>query len=147
VKSNVYSRIGCHRNQQNISFLQVLKCSKITINTGEVMELISNDTQRLVTMADRSLPYMFRKCVNVVVYISWLLLLLGWKIIPGLLVIGFLSLFRILFTNVDVRLRRNASHVAEKRLGYLREVLTTINFVKLNCLEHIYNNKMKHTRW
>lgn len=148
VKSNYYQLMNViYSNQESVSSLQVLKCSKMTINTGEVMELICNDTQQLITMVDRYLPYLIRRSINVVIFISWLLLLLGWKIIPGLLVVFLLSLFRIFITEIDANLRRNASHVAGKRLGYIREVLRTIHFVKLNCLEHIYDNKIKNTRW
>ena len=125
----------------------MLTYSKATINAGEIMELICNDTQCLVTMADRTFPFLIRKCIAAAIYISWLLFLYGWTIIPGLLVFAILSLFRILITQIDLNLRRNASHVAEERLGYLREVFTKIQFVKLNCLEHIYENKIKTTRW
>ncbi|XP_028407860.1 cystic fibrosis transmembrane conductance regulator-like [Dendronephthya gigantea] len=128
-------------------YQKVLKCSKAIISAEEVMELICNDTQRIVLMADKSFPYIIRKLVVAFIYICWLASLLEWKVVPGLLVFVFFFAFRILVTNVDVNLRRNASRVAEKRLGYLREFLTSIHSVKLNCLEEIYERKIQQTRW
>jgi ABC-type multidrug transport system fused ATPase/permease subunit len=138
---------GCYRNKKRILFLQVLIQSKTTINVGEIMELVCNDTQCLVTMADRAFPYLVRKTISAVIYISWILFLYGWTIVPGLLLFFFVSLFRILVTRLDLNLRQNASRVAEERLGYLREVITSIHSIKLSCLEHIYENKIKNTRW
>jgi ABC-type bacteriocin/lantibiotic exporter with double-glycine peptidase domain len=98
-------------------------------------------------MADRALPFLIRKIISAVIYISWILLLYGWTIVPGLFVFFVVSLFRILVTKLDLNLRQNASRAAEERLGYLREVMTSIHSIKLNCLEHIYENKIKNTRW
>ena len=134
-------------NQRGTSFFQVLKCSQTTSNPGKVLELVCNDTQRLALMADRSFPFLFRKLMAAFLYACWLLLFLGWKIIPGLLISVFLLLLRISMAKTDVKLRRSASEVAENRLRYLREFLTIIPTVKLNCLEDIYRRKIQSTRW
>ena len=129
------------------SVFQVLKCRKTTLNPGKVLELICNDTQRLAIMADRSFPFLLRKLMAALLYTCWLFLFLGWKIIPGLLVSVFLLILRISMAKTDVKLRQSASKVAENRLRYLREFLTIIPTVKLNCLEDIYRKKIQSTRW
>ncbi|XP_028400456.1 multidrug resistance-associated protein 4-like [Dendronephthya gigantea] len=128
-------------------YQKVLKCSKTTLNPGKVLELICNDTQRLALMADRSILYLFRKSMAAFLYTCWLFLVLGWKIIPGLLVSIFLAIIRISIAKSDVKLRQSASEVGENRLSYLREFLTIILTVKLNGLEHIYRSKIQATRW
>ncbi|XP_028403057.1 multidrug resistance-associated protein 4-like isoform X3 [Dendronephthya gigantea] len=128
-------------------YQKVLKCSKTMISVGEVMELICNDTQRLVMMADRSLPYMIRKLIIAFIYTCWLSMYLGWKVIPGLFVFVLLTALRVLVTDIDVRLRQNASDVAERRLGYLQEFLTSVISTRLNCFEYIHESKIKLTRW
>jgi hypothetical protein len=47
---------------------------------------------------------------------------------------------------MDVNYRKKASQLSEKRLGYLREVLMIIHSVKMNCLEHVYEEKIQRTR-
>ncbi|CAB4002045.1 multidrug resistance-associated 4-like [Paramuricea clavata] len=96
-------------------YKKVLRCSKMSMNAGEVMEL--------------------------------LLYFVGWKFLPGLGVFTILALFRLCMTKIDINYRKKASQFAEKRLGYLREVLTIIHSVKLNCLEHVYEKKIRRTRW
>lgn len=130
-----------------MSFFKVLRCSKMSMNAGEVMELVCDDTHRLATMGDQFLPNLVRQSAKVIVYITWLLCFVGWKFIPGLCVFTILALFRLCMTNIDIKFRKKASQLAEKRLGYLREVLTIIHSVKLNCLEHIYEEKIQRTRW
>jgi ABC-type multidrug transport system fused ATPase/permease subunit len=119
----------------------------MSMNAGEVMELVCDDSQRLATMGDQFLPTLIRQSAKLIVYIVWLLYSVGWKFLPGLGVFTVLAIFRLCMTNIDIKYRRKASQLSEKRLGYLREVLTIINSVKLNCLEHIYEEKIQGTRW
>lgn len=119
----------------------------MSMNAGEVMELVCDDTHRLVTMGDQFLPNLVRQSSKVIIYITWLLHFVGWKFLPGLGVFTILALFRLFMTKMDIKYRRKASQLAEKRLGYLREVLTIIHAVKLNCLENIYEEKIQRTRW
>ena len=133
-------------NRKQLNF-KVLRCSKMSMNAGEVMELVCDDTHRLVTMGDQFLPNLVRQSSKVIIYLIWLLCFVGWKFLPGLGVFTILALFRLSMTKMDIKFRRKASQLAEKRLGYLREVLTIIHSVKLNCLEHIYEEKIQRTRW
>jgi hypothetical protein len=119
----------------------------MSLNAGEVMELVCDDTHRLVTMADQFLPNLVRQTAKLIVYITWLLCFVGWKFVPGLGVFTILTLFRLCMTNIDINYRKKASQLSEKRLGYLREVLTIIHFVKVNCLEHVYEENIQRTRW
>ncbi|CAB4021928.1 multidrug resistance-associated 4-like, partial [Paramuricea clavata] len=119
----------------------------MSMNAGEVMELVCDDTHRLVTMADQFLPNLVRQTAKVIVYITWLLYFVGWNFVPGLGVFTILALFRLCMTKIDINYRKKASQLSEKRLGYLREVLTIIHSVKLNCLEHVYEGKIQRTRW
>jgi hypothetical protein len=117
------------------------------MNAGEVMELVCDDTLRLITMGDQFLPNMVRQIGKAIVYIIWLFYFVSWKFVPGLGVFTILALFRLCMTNMDVNYRKKASQLSEKRLGYLREVLMIIHSVKLNCLEHVYEEKIQRTRW
>ena len=131
----------------NICLFKVLCRSKLSINTGKVMELLCNDTQRLVTMAERFLPYVVRMIILTSITICWLLYFGGWQVIPGTILLVVLGVFRLVLFDLDVNLRTRASQLGEKRLGLVREVLTIISLVKMNCLEHVYEEKISTTRW
>ena len=117
------------------------------MNAGEVMELVCNDTYRLITMGDQFLPNVVRQTAKAIVYIIWLLYFVRWKFVPGL---GVFTILALLISPMHDKYGRNyrkkASQLSEKRLGYLREVLMIIHSVKLNCLEHVYEEKIQRTR-
>ena len=62
------------------------------MNAGEVMELVCNDTYRLITMGDQFLPNVVRQTAKAIVYIVWLLYFVSWKFVPGLGVFTILAL-------------------------------------------------------
>lgn len=111
------------------------------------MELVCNDTQRFATTSEFFVPYGLRRAVQGTIFICWLFMLIGWKMFLGIIALVLLAMFRFFIATVDVDLRRDASKFAEIRLGYLRQLLTSILSVKLNCLENIYEKKINHTRW
>ena len=61
--------------------------------------------------------------------------------IPGILLLVLLGVFRLILFDCDLSLRVKASQFGEKRLVLLREVLTIMSCVKINCLEHVDEEK------
>jgi ABC-type multidrug transport system fused ATPase/permease subunit len=119
----------------------------MSIETGQVMELVCNDSQRLVTSGEWFIPMGLRHCLSSASLIAWLLYFIGWQIIPGTIFLVALVIMRILFNNADYDLRKRASELSDKRLGYIRESLTAIHSVKVNCWETIFEEKIQKTRW
>jgi 5-bromo-4-chloroindolyl phosphate hydrolysis protein len=111
------------------------------------MELVCNDCQRLVTSGEWFIPVTFRHLSSSANIIAWLLYFIGWQIVPGAIFLVTLVVLRMLCNKVDYRLRKKASELSEKRLGYIRESLTAIHSVKINCWEKIFEEKIKKTRW
>jgi ABC-type multidrug transport system fused ATPase/permease subunit len=129
------------------SSLQVLTARKISIESGQVMELICNDSQRFVTSGEWFIHMAVRHCLSSASIISWLLYFIGWQIIPGFLFLVSLVTVRTLFNKVDYDLRKKASGLSEERLGYIRESFTAIHSVKVNCWEKNFEDKIQKTRW
>ena len=129
------------------NFFQVLRLSKVSLDSGHVMELVCNDSQRLFTSAEWFIPYAIRHALYSACVIVWLLYFIGWQIIPGSVFLLALGVLRMFLNNFDYKLRKNASQLSDKRLGVIREALTVIRSVKLNCWETIYTEKIEKTRW
>ena len=124
-----------------------MRVSKSSIQTGHVMELICNNSQRLVTSGEWFIQNGIRKLSSYVFLIALLSYYVGWVFIPALILFIFLGVYQFLIIKVSYKLRRNASQFAEERLGYLREFLMASNFIKMNCLEKIFEEKLRQTRW
>jgi hypothetical protein len=115
--------------------------------SGQVMELICNDSQRLLTSGEWFIPVAIRHCFSSASVIAWLFYFIGWQIIPGILFLLSLVVLRMLLSRVDYDLRKRASGLSDKRLGYIRESLTVLHSVKVNCWEKIFEEKIQKTRW
>ena len=124
-----------------------MRVSKSSIQTGHVMELICNDSQRLVTSGEWFIQNGIRKLSSYVFLIALLSYYVGWVFIPALILFIFLGVYQFLIIKVSYKLRRKASRFADERLGYLREFLMASNFIKMNCLEKIFEEKLRQTRW
>ena len=124
-----------------------MRVSKSSIQTGHVMELICNDSQRLVTSGEWFIQNGIRKLSSYVFLIALLSYYIGWVFIPALILFIFLGVYQLFIIKLSYKLRRNASQFAEERLGYLREFLMASNFIKMNCLEKIFEEKLRQTRW
>ena len=118
----------------------------MSIESGQVMELICNDSQRLVSSGEWYIPMAFCYCSSSASFIAWLLYFIGWKIIPGTIFLIALVVVRMLFSKFDYKLRKKASELSDKRLGYIRESLTVMYSVKVNCWERIFEEKIHKTR-
>jgi ABC-type multidrug transport system fused ATPase/permease subunit len=119
----------------------------MSIDSGQVMELICNDSQRLVTSGEWFIPFGVRHLFTSTSMIAWLLYFIGWEIIPGTIFLLALVVVRLLFSKTDYNLRKKASEVSDKRLGYIRETLTAIQSVKVNGWGTIFEEKIQKTRW
>ena len=124
-----------------------MRVSKSSIETGHVMELICNDSQRLVTSGEWFIQDGIRKLSSYVFLIALLSYYVGWVFIPALILFIFLGVYQLFIMKLSYKLRRNASQFADERLGYLREFLVASNCIKMNCLEEIFEEKLQQTRW
>ena len=119
----------------------------MSLSSGHLMELVCNDSHRLITNSTWYIPYAIRHLSMATCAVAWLLYFIGWQIIPGVLFLLALGVLRLLLHDYDYKLRARASHLSEKRLGNIRETLTAMRCVKLNCWETIYEEKIQKSRW
>ena len=118
-----------------------------SLDSGHLMELVSNDSQRIFTSGERYILYIIQNLLLIVSLFAWLLYFIGWSCIPSVLFLMLLGLSRFMLNGFDYQLRKKASQLSAKRLGLIRETLAAIYTVKLNCWETIYQDKIQMTRW
>ncbi|XP_028408178.1 multidrug resistance-associated protein 4-like isoform X2 [Dendronephthya gigantea] len=129
-------------------YKKVLRLSKISLDSGHVMELVCNDSQRIIfCSAEWFIPYAIKHALWCTCLVLWLLHFIGWQIIPGAVFLLALGISRLFLNTFDYKLRKGASQMSDERLGVIRETLTAMASVKLNCWDAIYENKIQKTRW
>ncbi|XP_028391901.1 multidrug resistance-associated protein 4-like [Dendronephthya gigantea] len=129
-------------------YKKILQLSKLSLDSGHVMELVCNDSQRIIfCSAEWFIPYAIKHSLDIACIIIWLLFFIGWQIIPGSVFLLALGVTRVLLNKFDYKLRKSASQLSDERLGVIRETLTVIASVKLNCWDPIYEDKIQKPRW
>ena len=121
--------------------------SKISLLAGHVMELVCDDSQRLATSGKWFIHNVVTNLILCLCAMGWLFYFVGWQVLPGSFFLICLALYQFLVSKVDYKLRKSASQLADKRLGFLREIIANIHSIKLNCMEEISDEKVRKTRW
>ena len=99
------------------NLFQILRLSKISLDNGHVMELVCNDSQRIIfTSAEWFIPYAIHHALFSACVIGWLLYFIGWQIIPGALFLLVFAVIRVLLNKFDFKLRKSASELSDQRL-------------------------------
>lgn len=117
------------------------------MDVGIVMELVCDDSQRLATSGEWFIQSGVRYFLSCLCAMCWLFYFVGWKIIPVVLLFVSVGLYRFFIAKVDYSFRRKASRLAEERVGCVREILTSIHSIRMNCLEDIFEEKIQRIRW
>ena len=112
--------------------MQTLLLSKDTLfkfSIGHVIDLVSNDVQRLEGEAIRLFFSGSFTFIEVVVVSLLLVYLFGWPAIMGVIVFGVLLPFYILFSFVGAGLRTRTAAVTDQRLSLMNQVISGIRAI------------------
>ena len=108
------------------------------VNSGHVMELVSEDSLRLVNSAEYFLQNGIVQILESLSMFAWLAYFVGWQAFAGSILFVAIGLLRLAVSKVDYKLRIF--------IIYLREILTTIRAIKLTSWEKLYEEKVKSVR-
>ena len=108
------------------------------VNSGHVMELVSEDSLRLVNSAEYFLQNGIVQILESLSMFAWLAYFVGWQAFAGSILFDAIGLLRLAVSKVDYKLRIF--------IIYLREILTTIRAIKLTSWEKLYEEKVKSVR-
>ena len=82
------------------------------MDSGHLMELVCNDSHRLITSSNWYVPFVIRQLLFVASMISWLLYFIGWKVIPGVLFVLAVGVTRVVLLEYDYKLGVRVSQLS-----------------------------------
>ena len=129
--------------------LQALLLSKdalLKFRTGHVMDLISNDVQRME--GDTVMLFFDSFFSSFVLLVSALLLvyLIGWQSLIGLFFLCFLLPYFAGFSHISAALRLRTAVETDRRISLMNQVISGIRAIKARAWEDEYRKNIKHTR-
>lgn len=119
------------------------KLAKIT--SGHVINLVSNDIQRL-DLATQNLFASLRSPFDLVVLGIILWALIGWQAVTGLAFALILIPYEAEMTGWVAKLRMQAARVTDKRLAVMNEIVSGIRAVKMYAWEWPYRDAVRMIR-
>lgn len=119
------------------------KLAKIT--SGHVINLVSNDIQRL-DLATQNLFASLRSPFDLVILGILLWVLIGWQAVAGLAFALILIPYEAEMTGWVAKLRMQAARVTDKRLAVMNEIVSGIRAVKMYAWEWPYRDAVRMVR-
>lgn len=119
------------------------KLAKIT--SGHVINLVSNDIQRL-DLATQNLFASLRSPFDLVILGILLWILIGWQAVTGLAFALILIPYEAEMTGWVAKLRMQAARVTDKRLAVMNEIVSGIRAVKMYAWEWPYRDVVRMIR-
>ena len=113
--------------------------------TGQVMDLVSNDVQRI-----EELPFRFFRIwlslfdVGVTACLMWYFV--GWQALVGLAFMLLLVPFFGYLSHISGKLRKKTAALTDRRVLLMTEIVSAIRVVKINAWEWIYRDKTRDIR-
>ncbi|XP_078347301.1 ATP-binding cassette sub-family C member 4-like [Oculina patagonica] len=126
--------------------LLLSKHSLLNFTTGQVIDLISNDVQRLeedTVMWISASAFAFLELVVVTVLLVYLI---GWQALMGVLFLCLLAPYFAGLSYAGAALRLRTAAVSDRRISLMNQVISGIRAIKTHAWEDEYREKIKHTR-
>ena len=114
--------------------------------TGHVMDLISNDVQRMEEDAVIGLCLFIPSCFVLLVIAVLLVYLIGWQSLMGVSFLCFLVPCLAGFSYVSAALRLRTAAVSDRRISLTNQVVSGIRAIKTRAWEDEYRTAIQHTR-
>ena len=118
--------------------------SKFT--AGHVINLISNDVQRMEEDTFMWLSTSISSCFVLVVITVLLEYLIGWQSLIGVFFLCFLVPFFAGFSSISAALRLRTAVVSDRRISLMNQVVSGIRAIKMRAWKEEYRKKIRRTR-
>lgn len=137
-------------NQFNLAFLvfQTLLLGKRALSrfsTGGVIDLVSNDVQRMEEAALWFGP-IIPSLLTIVVATFLLFYLIGWQALMGVIFLCFLLPYYAETSSASAALRLRTAGESDQRISLMTEAVSGIRAIKTHGWEDEYRKKIKNTR-
>ena len=115
------------------------------MTTGHVINLISNDVQRL-DQAVRYLPNIILAPFAFLAGIAVLFYFIGWPVVIGMCYLLLILFYQGYGSRLAADLRRKAVVLADKRVQIINEIIRGIRTIKICSWEDVFGNLVSGVR-
>ena len=113
--------------------------------TGQVIDLVSNDVQRM-----EEAPWALFRCLlsllELVVSAFLMCYFIGWQPLMGVAFLVILLPVYSFLSYITGKLRKKTAAVSDRRILLMHEIVSAIRAVKINAWEWIYRDKIGEIR-
>ena len=138
-----------HVNKFIISVLQTLLLSKdslLRFSTGHVIDLVSNDVQRLEADTVRLFLVMPFSILQLVVISFLLVHFIGWQTSIGIIFLCLLLPYLGGLSSAGAALRSRTAAASDRRISLINQVISGIRAIKSYAWEKEYKQKIGDIR-
>ena len=118
----------------------------LRFSSGRVIDLVSNDVQRIEGDTFQLFFEGARSLMELVSVTFLLVNLIGWQAVMGILLLCVLMPYFAGFSYAGAILRLRTAAVSDHRITLIKEVVTGIRAIKTNAWEDEYREKIKNMR-
>ena len=136
-------------NAKTFLYFQTLHLSKeslLEFSTGHVIDLVSNDVQRLEE--DTFIRFFYAPFAFLKIVLTTLLVVffIGWQALMGVIFLCLLLPYFIALSYAGAALRLRTAAISDLRLSLMNQIVTGIRSIKIHAWEDEYREKVKTTR-
>ena len=113
--------------------------------TGNVIDLISNDVQRM-ELAPRWICTALLPVFEFVTVVILLLSFIGWQTIIGILFLLAVIPCIMVISGICAQLRQDTAEATDRRISLMNELVSGIRAVKAHAWEENYRKKVQEVR-
>ena len=131
------------------AFSQALLLNKDTLlrfSTGQVIDLVSNDVQRIEGDTFQLFFLGIRSIVELLIVTFFLVYLIGWQAVMGIILLCMCLPYVAGLSYAGAVLRLRTAAVTDHRITLINQVVSGIRAIKSNVWEDEYRGKIKNVR-
>ena len=115
-------------------------------STGHVIDLVSNDVQRLEEDTIKVVFYLATSFIELLVATCVLVYVLGWQALMGVIFLCFLVPYFAALSFAGAALRSRTAALSDRRISLMNQVVSGIRAIKTQAWEDEYREKIKNKR-
>jgi len=118
----------------------------LEFSIGRVIDLVSNDVQRLEEEVFMWFFYGAFAFIDIVVGASLTVYFIGWQALMGVIFLCLLAPYFAALSYAGAALRLRTAAVSDRRISLMNQVVSGIRAIKTHAWETEYREKIKNTR-
>ena len=118
----------------------------LEFSIGRVIDLVTNDVQRLEEEVITLFFFGALAFIDTVVGASLMVCLIGWQALMGVIFLCLLAPYFAGLSYAGAELRLRTAAVSDRRISLINQVISGIRTIKTHAWEDEYREKIKNTR-